>query len=219
MDGDGTYPAKEMKRMYDQFLITNADMVIGNRISPNQGKSFPRFHFFGNRLFTNLISCLFGQMVPDVLSGGRILNKRFVDQLAIKYKGFEVEIEITIKAIITNMTIVSVPIVYNKRQQFSKSKLKTWDDGLKIFLAMVNLFKEYRPKAFFGFISLILGFFSIVLGSFPVFYYYRYKLITHLPVGYLAASLGVLSLLSLFVSTVFVNRFSLEMTEKKHEEN
>jgi glycosyltransferase involved in cell wall biosynthesis len=170
MDGDGTYPAKEMRRMYDEFLITKADMVVGNRIAQNLSSSFPRFHFLGNRFFTMLISCFFSQSVSDVLSGGRILTKQFVDQLQLKYKGFEVEVEMTIKAIIKNGRIVSVPIQYNKRKLFSKSKLKTWDDGFKILLATMSLFKEHRPKAFFGFISFILVFLSIFLISISTIY-------------------------------------------------
>ena len=53
----------------------------------------------------------------------------------------------------------------------SESKLNTFSDGIKVLLTIANLFRVYKPLAFFGIIALVLlliatGFFIPVLVEF-----------------------------------------------------
>ena len=49
LDGDGTYDPVEMKKIYQEFLRTGADMVVGNRLNTVTTDAFPAFHLLGNK--------------------------------------------------------------------------------------------------------------------------------------------------------------------------
>ena len=58
------------------------------------------------------------------------------------------------------MRIIEIDSIYRSRPEGSESKLKTYSDGWKIILFIVNLFRQEKPLTFF-FINLFL--FSIGL--------------------------------------------------------
>ena len=54
------------------------------------------------------------------------------------------------------MQVENVIIDYRDRPQGSESKLNTYSDGFKVLRTILQLFRTYRPAAFFGGISLAL---------------------------------------------------------------
>lgn len=60
--------------------------------------------------------------------------------------------------------LVDVPIEYRDRPEGSESKLSTFGDGAKVLKAIASLFKEYKPLAFFAWISLILIALGLIVG-------------------------------------------------------
>lgn len=74
----------------------------------------------------------------------------------------------SIHALDKNMYVDNLIIDYRDRPNGSESKLNTYSDGIKVLKTIVKLFRNYKPLAFFGGISLILilialGFFIPVL--------------------------------------------------------
>ena len=49
----------------------------------------------------------------------------------------------------------SIPVTYRDRPEGSDSKLNTYSDGFKVLKTILRLFKDYRPFAFCGTISLV----------------------------------------------------------------
>jgi glycosyltransferase involved in cell wall biosynthesis len=74
-DGDLTYDASAAGRLVDALVSQNVDMVVGVRVA--SGEAFPRGHQFGNRLFNRVVSHLFGDGFTDILSGYRVMSRRF----------------------------------------------------------------------------------------------------------------------------------------------
>ncbi len=169
VDGDDTYPAEEVKKLIDPIFSKNADMVIGDRLSSTYFTENKRkFHNFGNSLVRNSINKLFKTKIKDIMTGYRAFSFEFVKTFPVISKGFEIETEMTIHAIDKNMQIENVIIEYRDRPEGSESKLNTIPDGIKVIKTIVNLYKNYKPFAFFGLISLLMTFTSI--GFFiPVF--------------------------------------------------
>ncbi len=65
---------------------------------------------FGNKVFLWTINYIFKVKLTDILSGYRAFNRNFVKNLPLFGGGFEIETELTIKALARNYQIVEIPI-------------------------------------------------------------------------------------------------------------
>lgn len=143
VDGDDTYPAESAKEMVDMILNGQADMVVGDRLSSTyyeENKSLARA--MGNHLVCSLINKLFDGNVTDVMSGYRAIGRNYVNTIDLHSEGFEIETEMTIKALTCHMKIKSIPIQYRDRPDGSKSKLHTYSDGYKVVKLILKIKKE-----------------------------------------------------------------------------
>ena len=172
VDGDDTYPAENAREMVDGILSGRAHMVIGDRLSSTYFTENKRpFHNMGNRMVRGLIDMLFKSDIQDIMTGYRAFSFEFVKTFPVLSKGFEIETEMTIHALDKKMGTMNVVVTYRDRPEGSISKLNTYSDGFKVMKTIWRLFKNYRPLAFFGIISLVLllvaaGFMIPVLAGF-----------------------------------------------------
>ncbi|MDR1410045.1 MAG: glycosyltransferase [Oscillospiraceae bacterium] len=158
VDGDGTYPADDARKVVEPVLSGRAEMVIGDRLSSTYFTENKRaFHNFGNVLVRWSINHLFGCDFKDILTGMRAFSYGFVKSFPVLSRGFEIETEMTIHAADKNLAVVSVPVQYRDRQAGSESKLNTLIDGAKVLRRIVVLFKNYRPFAFFNLFALVIA--------------------------------------------------------------
>ena len=169
VDGDDTYPAEFGRKMADMVIKRHVDMVVGDRLSSTYFEENKRpFHNFGNSLVRRSINALFKSDIKDIMTGYRAFSYQFVKSFPVLSKGFEIETEMSIHALDKNMYVDNLIIDYRDRPNGSESKLNTYSDGIKVLKTIVKLFRNYKPLAFFGGISLILilialGFFIPVL--------------------------------------------------------
>ena len=149
VDADNTYSAKDAKKMVG-FILSKKDrydMVVGDRLSTNYYKENKRkLHNFGNKLVRRLVRENFHTQVNDVMTGYRAFSRDFVKNFPARSNGFEVETEMTIYATNKNLKIKEIPIKYKNRQAGSKSKLKTFRDGMKVLLMIRTLTKELKDR-------------------------------------------------------------------------
>ena len=157
VDGDDTYPAESAVEMADMVLRRNTDMVVGDRLSSTYFSENKRpFHNFGNTLVRKTINLLFGSVIKDIMTGYRAFSYQFVKTFPVLSRGFEIETEMTIHAVYNNMQVENSVITYRDRPEGSVSKLNTYSDGIKVLKTILRMFRQYRPLAFFGFLSLLL---------------------------------------------------------------
>lgn len=163
VDGDDTYPADAAATLLAPVLEGEADMVIGSRLHARSRSRFRYVNRFGNRVFSRLLSLMFGVRITDVLSGYRVFGRRFVRGVPLLGGGFETEAEMTIKALHRGFTVVEVPVDLAPRRPGSRAKIRLLHDGLQILGTMLTLFRDYKPLTFFG--ALGLGF--VLIGLVP----------------------------------------------------
>ena len=160
-DGDDTYPAENAPELVRLVLEEQADMVVGDRLSSTYFTENKRpFHNVGNSLVRASINMLFRSEIKDIMTGYRAFSYAFVKTYPVLSRGFEIETDMSIHAINRNMLVRNVVIDYRDRPDGSVSKLNTYSDGAKVLLTIARLFKNYRPFAFFGVISLVLALLS-----------------------------------------------------------
>nr|WP_183506051.1 glycosyltransferase family 2 protein [Methylobacterium brachythecii] len=194
-DADLTYDATAAGRLIDALVTRNVDMVVGVRVG--QDGAFPRGHRFGNRMFNGLVERLFGAGFTDILSGYRVVSRRFAKSFPATSSGFEIETELTVHALDLRLAAEEIPIAYGRRPADSRSKLNTYRDGAKILVKIVRMYKTLRPFRFFGILAAVLANTAIALGLPIVTTYLEQGLVPRLPTAVLAAALIQLAFMSL----------------------
>lgn len=196
VDGDDTYDAAAAPTLVAMLLEQQLDMVNAARVS--ETRDAYRFgHRFGNRLLTGLVQLIFGKQFQDMLSGYRVLTRRFVKSFPTASSGFEIETELTVHALELRMKTAELPTTYGARPSGSASKLRSIPDGLRILKLIAVLLKEERPLQFFSVVSFFLAAVSIVLAGPLVSEYIETGLVPRLPTAVLAASTMMTAFLAL----------------------
>jgi glycosyltransferase involved in cell wall biosynthesis len=213
VDGDGTYPAVSAHILLNKFLSEKADLAIGRRVS-SHASAYRFGHVFGNKLLSGVVKFIFGEGVDDLLSGYRFMSRRFVKSFPCESIGFEIETELSVHALEMRMNIVEVDIPYLPRHLGSVSKLNTYKDGIKIFFAILKLFRELRPFIYFGSLGLLSSFLSVSFGSIVIVEFMNTGFITKIPTAILSASLGICSLV-FFATGIILNSVSNGRKELK----
>ncbi len=196
VDGDGTYDAPSAPAMIAELLAAQLDMVVGSRLS-RESDAYRAGHRFGNRALTRVVAALFGTGFDDVLSGYRVLSRRFVKSFPALSHGFEIEAELAIHALALGMPTAEMPTPYGARPAGSASKLRTYRDGARILLAILRLVKEERPLLFFSSVCALLAAASLVIAYPLAATYLETGLVPRIPTAVLCTGLMILAFLSL----------------------
>ena len=202
IDGDDTYNLEFAKEHIQQLLDEKIDMMVGTRLEAYGDRAFPRFHLFGNRMFSFCVSQVFGQKITDMLSGYRIFSREFALTVPLRATGFEIETELTVQSISKGYRIKEVSINYQSRPENSFSKLNTFRDGFRILRVLAGMFKNLNPLRFFGLASLIFGLFTLIAGSAPVMDFIEHQYVYHVPRAILATGLAVVSAVLLAIGLI-----------------
>ena len=196
VDADCTYPAKDLTRLLKPVLAETADMVVGNRRSMGRyDKENKRlFHSWGNKLVQRLINLCFNSRLEDILSGYRVMSRRFVKNYPIIASGFMLETEMTIHALDKGFSVLELPTEYRDRPEGSFSKLNTIRDGFRIISLIIDIFRLYRPMFFFSLLCVFFLLLSLSSGMVPVLEFIRTGYITHVPLVVLAGCSMIIAL-------------------------
>ena len=158
VDGDDTYGLESIQKMISLIIDDHYDMVVGDRLSGDYYKENKRhFHSFGNDLVRSQVNLLFHAKIKDIMTGYRAFSYEFVKTFPVVSKGFEIETEMSIHAADKNLSVANLTTTYRNRPEGSVSKLHTFRDGFKVIGTIVGLLRRYRPRLFFGIITLILA--------------------------------------------------------------
>ena len=195
VDGDGTYDAMSAPGMVQLLLDERLDMVVGIRVSSGTA-AYRAGHRFGNRLLTGCVAWIFGNRFTDMLSGYRVVSRRFAKSFPALAGGFETETELTVHALTLGVPIAEVPTPYGARPEGSASKLSTYKDGLRILITIVSLFKTERPLVFYGACGAILALTSIALAVPLIITFLETRLVPRIPTAILATGMMLLAFLS-----------------------
>ncbi|HEX4080666.1 MAG TPA: glycosyltransferase family 2 protein [Rhizomicrobium sp.] len=215
VDGDDTYDASAAPRLVRTLVEGGYDIVSGRRIAVGE-HAYRAGHVLGNRLLTGLTALMFQVRLGDLLSGYRILSRRFVKSFPFTAEGFGVETELTVHAVRLLMPMIEVDTNYKERPAGSASKLSTWGDGFRILFTIAGLVREERPLVFFSGLFVLLALGSLAVGTPVVIDYFRTGLVPRLPSAVLATALMLLGFLALasglILDTVTRGRWELKRT-------
>src|SRR5437868_4875253 len=196
-DGVLTSDPRSAPAMVALLLAEQLDMIVGTR-RHEEKEAYRRGHALGNRVFTGLLSGLFGRSFSDIFSGYRLFSRRFVKSFPVLSSGFEIETEISVHALELRMPVGEVETVYAARPEGSQSKLSTWSDGWRILKTIVTLYRIERPVLFYGGIGALLVALAIVLAVPLVVTYLATGLVPRVPTAILVTGMTIVAVLCFF---------------------
>jgi len=202
VDGDDTYPAAEVQRLLAPVLRSEADMVVGSRLHSDSRSSFKRLNLLGNQAFLATLNTVFGVRLTDILSGYRAFSRAFVKGVTLVGGGFEVETELTIKALEGRFRIAEVAVDLGVRPEGSNSKIRLVQDGFRILGTIFALVRDYRPMLFFGLLAALLIGGGLLPGAVVILEYLQTGLVLHMPSAILAVGMVLAGMLSLTVGLI-----------------
>ena len=200
-DGDLTYDPKAAPDMVRLLVDEQYDMVVGTR-QHVATEAYRGGHVIGNRLFTGLLSRLFGRSFTDIFSGYRVFSRRFVKSFPVLSEGFEIETEISVHALELRMPVGEVVTAYGARPEGSASKLSTYRDGWRILKTIGTLYRIERPVLFYGSISALLIIAAIILAAPLLITYLDTGLVPRFPTAILVTGIVVIAVLSFFAGLI-----------------
>jgi len=200
-DGDLTYDPQAAPEMVDLLLVEQLDMVVGTR-RHEEKEAYRGGHVLGNKLFTGILSGLFGRSFTDIFSGYRVFSRRFVKSFPVLSAGFEIETEISVHALELRMPVGEVETAYGARPEGSHSKLSTYSDGWRILRTIVTLYRMERPALFYGVIGAFLLALALVLAIPLIVTYLQTGLVPRFPTAILVTGITVIAVLSFFAGLI-----------------
>lgn len=201
VDGDDTYDASAAPALVQKLLSESLDMVNAARQETSQ-QAYRMGHRFGNVMLTSLVAWFFGARFNDMLSGYRIMSRRFVKSFPALASGFEIETELTVHALQLRAPVGEVMTPYKERPPASSSKLRTIPDGIRILRLIGRLIREEKPLEFFSVAAGILALIAVVLVVPVIAEYLQTGLVRRFPTAVLSMGLMLLSSLSFFAGLI-----------------
>ena len=124
-DGDLTYDPELGAEMVVDCCRTRGSIWSSAPAGTRTSEAYRGGHVLGNRLFTGLLSGLFGRSFSDIFSGYRVFSRRFVKSFPVLSSGFEIETEMSVHALELRMPVGELETAYGARPEGSASKLST----------------------------------------------------------------------------------------------
>jgi glycosyl transferase family 2 len=136
MDADGSMSPREIGH-YLHFLNNGYDFVKGSRFMGGGGSlDITRFRRFGNRFLLTVFNTLYGGDLTDLCYGFCAFHRRYLEHLALTATGFEIEAEMTVRAMRAGLRIAEVPSLEMPRRA-GKSNLRALRDGWRVLHTVV----------------------------------------------------------------------------------
>ncbi|MBQ0709645.1 MULTISPECIES: glycosyltransferase family 2 protein [Brucella/Ochrobactrum group] len=194
VDGDDTYDLSKAAEAIKQFKDDHLDFLNVRRIA-SVSDAYRRGHVLGNMVLTGAIGLIFGKQLHDMLSGYKILSRRFVKSFPISSSGFEIETELLVHGLELGIPATEISAPYKERPAGSISKLSTYKDGFRILLTIIRLVQIERPLLFFSSLSGLFLLICLFVGLPVVSDFFETGLVERLPSAVLAGFLGLISVI------------------------
>jgi glycosyltransferase involved in cell wall biosynthesis len=156
VDGDGTYPADAAGALLAPVLEGRADMTVGARRPVAEAGAMSPVRGLGNVLIRAAFRILIGRGSGDLLSGYRVFSRQFVQSVALRSTGFEIETELATEAVARRLRVAEVPVPYHPRIAGTASKLRAFRDGVRILATILKQSLRLRPWRPLGLAGLAL---------------------------------------------------------------
>lgn len=136
-DADLEYSPDDYPVLLSPFENEHVNIVYGSRfLGPHLSTMF--VYSLGNKFVTLVTNILYNTNITDMETGFKVFRKKVMNGITLHAKRFDVEPELTAKALKRGYQIYEVPISYFGRT-FSEGKKLTWRDGVVALWVLIKL--------------------------------------------------------------------------------
>lgn len=135
-DADLEYSPDDYPVLLHPFENTQVDVVYGSRFLGSH-LSTMFMYAQGNKFVTLMTNILFNSNITDMETGYKVFRKEVLKDMILRSKRFDIEPELTVKALKKGYQIYEVPISYFGRK-FSEGKKLTWIDGIVALWTLIK---------------------------------------------------------------------------------
>jgi hypothetical protein len=141
------------------------------------------------------------------------MNRKMVKQLPLFARGFDIEVELTVKSLARGYRLAEIPVGLRARKVGSFSKIRILSDGVKILTMVFALMRDYKPFTTFGALGLLFIGTGLIPGLYAVVGFLETGLVEHFPSAILSVGMILSGLLSITVGLILhtLNRRFREM--------
>jgi glycosyltransferase involved in cell wall biosynthesis len=147
-DADLELDPAECTRLIAPILAGEAAIVYGSRFKrPSPG--IPRRTRWANWLLTWCANLLYGARLTDMETAYKVFRRDVLQAISLRCVGFDIEPEITARALQAGYKIVEIPVAYNPRRKDEGKKI-SWTDGIDAVYTLLRcrfLSQKGRPAA------------------------------------------------------------------------
>ena len=137
MDADGSMLPQEI-RHYLHFLANGYDFVKGSRfISGGSSLDITRIRGLGNLFLLTVFNTAYGAHLTDLCYGFCAFHRRYLEHLHLSATGFEIEAEMTVRAMQAGLRIAEVPSIELPRRS-GASNLHAIRDGIRVLRTVLR---------------------------------------------------------------------------------
>jgi glycosyltransferase involved in cell wall biosynthesis len=127
MDGDNTYPVREVKRLVHILTEQGLDFLSANRLGEGKPQHMTSTNYLGNLILTLATKILFWQKIKDSQSGMWVFRRELLAKMDLRSDGMAFSQEIKLEAIKCGFKFGEADISYDEREGIVK--LNKWKDG------------------------------------------------------------------------------------------
>ena len=180
-DADLQHDAKDIPKIIKSILSNDADIVIGSRFL-EKNNDIKAYRKFGIKFITSLVRTFSGNKIKDAESGFRAYSLESIKQLIpmLETEGMGMSAEILLKAAVSKLQIVEVPIKVIYPENIQTSSQNPLRHGLTVLLTIFKLVIETKPLIAFGIPSIIFFIASIISSVLVIDFYNN---VGRLPLG------------------------------------
>ncbi len=137
MDADGSMSPAEIPH-YLHFLANGYDFVKGSRFMGGGGSlDITRLRRRGNAALLRVMNSVYGTNLTDLCYGFCAFQRHFLDDLRLTASGFEIEAQMTVRAVQAGLRIAEVPSLELPRRS-GRSNLHSLRDGVRVLRAVLD---------------------------------------------------------------------------------
>lgn len=141
IDADGSMSPREIPS-FIYFLENGFDFVKGSRFIGGGGSlDITLFRRLGNRALLMVANHLFSVQLTDLCYGFFAFRSKYLEHLDLCSGGFEIETELTIRAVRAGMRIAEVPSLEMPRRS-GRSSLRSVPDGYRVLQTLIREWRE-----------------------------------------------------------------------------
>ncbi|HEY4026298.1 MAG TPA: amino acid adenylation domain-containing protein [Candidatus Dormibacteraeota bacterium] len=148
MDADGSTDPAEIP-LYVGALTGGADFVRGSRYLQGGGSAdLSLLRSLGNRALVTLVRLLFRNSFSDLCYGYMAFWRRLLPALQLDAVGFEIEAQLSVRALARGLTVYEVPS-FERVRIAGRSSLRPFPDGLRVLRTVLaeRVHRQVRPPA------------------------------------------------------------------------